>query len=337
MTLKDFILNQLEDVYKQVSDNQVKIICPWHEETKPSLHINLIDGRAPAGVFHCFGCGESGFWNKLADKLNLKTIASTEVSPEDSFLILNRKLQNLETASYALPDKNLYEWTGEWRGLKEDFLQQFQPARYYDDRWYEWRIFFPIIYFGKLVGHLHERTEKDGRAPKHMFSPNFPSSRILYPVELHKGKKAVLVEGLADMLRLRRDGLPALCFFGCQNWNAGKANILMSLGVERVVACGDGDEKGWEVNRRIYKDLKSVVHVDIFDIPYRSAQLQKLTREELVSYVIEHNLQIVNSSKLDHASLFKAVALLVNKKKWDPGNMPYEYVKQLHELLHRKA
>jgi DNA primase len=34
---------------------QIKVLCPFHDETKPSLSINLAQG-----VFHCFGCGASG-------------------------------------------------------------------------------------------------------------------------------------------------------------------------------------------------------------------------------------------------------------------------------------
>lgn len=41
--------------------DQLRLLCPFHDDTKPSLNITLAaTGSAQANTFHCFGCHESG-------------------------------------------------------------------------------------------------------------------------------------------------------------------------------------------------------------------------------------------------------------------------------------
>lgn len=331
MTYRDFILAQLEyaNIYVRASEDEALIVCPWHSETKPSLNISLTGKNVVPGAFYCFGCNEHGNWNKLADKLNLKKISGKQANISTDFSILNTRLKKLQNNNnnYELP-KNLFVWDGLWRGLTSEFLEQFQPAKYFDNSWLEWRILFPITHFKKLVGHLSERISYS-KAPKHLFSKGLPTSKILYPVDLHQGHKAVLVEGLADMLRLRRDGIPALCFFGTGNWKKDKQNILLNLGIEKVIACGDGDRAGWAVNQTIAHDLsyKRRFDVEIFNIPKRSSEVENLSEKELKIYIEKNKLNI--SSKMKREDILE----IIDKKSWDPGNMPCKFVRQLKKLL----
>jgi hypothetical protein len=56
----------------QVKDKSVFICCPFHGEKTPSCAVTVFSDRYLPGSFHCFGCGEKGSWNKLAEKLGLK-------------------------------------------------------------------------------------------------------------------------------------------------------------------------------------------------------------------------------------------------------------------------
>ena len=165
-----------------------------------------------------------------------------------------------------------------------------------------------------------------------MFSKRFPSSEVLYPSDLHEhqnsGSKVVLVEGLADMLRLRRDGIPALCFFGTGNWKYRKIKILYNLGIERVVVCGDGDDAGWKINKIIASDLCKKFNVDIFDIPTRVSAVSNFDKHQLRAYAKKHKFFKEGMTSEDILSI-------LNGKKWDPGNMPAKYVRQLYKLLNK--
>ena len=53
--------------YKEVSPNEYRILCPFHEEKTPSCFVN-----SEIKKFHCFGCQESGdlvkIFAKIADR-----------------------------------------------------------------------------------------------------------------------------------------------------------------------------------------------------------------------------------------------------------------------------
>lgn len=261
----DFILSSLRPFYPLIAGGSARICCPWHDETKPSLYVNLNEDKVPLGTFYCFGCNESGNWNKLADVLGLEQVDLRQTYDKE-FTSLYRRLRKLtEKGSYKLPE-NLTHWDGVWRGFTAEQLTAYRPARFYDMECEEYRILFPIIQERRLMGHLIERLEDGHKGPKHKFSEGFPSQKCLYPLDLLTGNVAILVEGLGDMLRLRKEGLPALCFFGCGNWKATKANLLLNR-VTRVIVCGDGDKAGHEINRTIKKDLERYVDVTVFKIP----------------------------------------------------------------------
>lgn len=74
-TLKDLILRNIdfEGFYfssvnctrkKQLRNNNIVVICPFHDDTTPSLSIDLATGN-----FYCFGCSQGGsifdFYMKL--------------------------------------------------------------------------------------------------------------------------------------------------------------------------------------------------------------------------------------------------------------------------------
>ena len=56
----------------QVKDKSVFICCPFHGESTPSCAVTVFSDKYLPGTFHCFGCGKSGGWNTLAEKLGLK-------------------------------------------------------------------------------------------------------------------------------------------------------------------------------------------------------------------------------------------------------------------------
>jgi DNA primase len=264
----DFIIDQLKPIYPSIiSGGSIRICCPFHDESTPSCYINLDEDKVPLGIWSCFGCESSGNWNKLAAQLGLEQVDFKQQAYDKQFTSMYRRLKKIgATNSYKLPE-NLSIWEDNWRNFTSTQLAEYQPAKFYDLECEEYRILFPIIQSQKLMGHLSERLTNKDKGPKHKFSKNFPSQQCLYPLDLHVGKTVILVEGLVDMLRLRSESLPALCFFGCGNWKNSKMNLLMSKGIDHVIICGDGDSAGHEINQRIKKDLEQFIDVNVFKIP----------------------------------------------------------------------
>lgn len=341
MDIKFFVINELSNKFPGLKvggeGKNILLICPWHNETKPSLSVNLREGKVRIGTFRCFGCDESGSWNKLAEKLGLQTIdsESVEYTKDVTISALKQRFKEFlaKQEGPKLPPR-LLEWKGSWRGLTEDFLKQFKPALYYDSNWKENRILFPIIQFEKLRGYLHERCEKTDSL-KHLFSEGFPSMQVLYPTDLHKGTVAVLVEGLADMLRLRRDGIPALTFFGCGNWNYKKVTILQKMGINKIIICGDGDNAGYAINDTIKDDLKkfNIRDAEIFNIPRRSYEIRNYTKDQLIAYAEDLKILDRIARDEDRDFIFDQISAIIDKHRYDPGNMPVKYVKALKKVV----
>jgi len=53
----------------------VKILCPWHSDTVPSLSVSLAKG-----IFNCFGCGRRGSIYELVAEVLDTTVASDDVT-----------------------------------------------------------------------------------------------------------------------------------------------------------------------------------------------------------------------------------------------------------------
>lgn len=267
----DFIINQLQSIHINsiISGGSIRICCPFHSENTPSCYVNLDEDKVPLGIFNCFSCERSGNWNKLAIQLNLEQVDLRQQCYDKEFTNLYRKYKKFLEPNYKLPTTNLAPWEGEWRGFTASSLAAYQPAKFYDMESEEYRIFFPIIQKRKLMGHLSERINDHDKGPKHKFCKNFPSQKCLYPIDLPLQRSVILVEGLGDMLRLRKEGLTALCFFGTGNWNKSKISLLMGHSniIKHVIVCGDGDKAGHQINRIIKRDLENYFRVSVFKIP----------------------------------------------------------------------
>ncbi len=66
----DFYSHYLQDFHVE-SDTQAKALCPFHEDHKPSLSLNLING-----LWNCFGCGAKG--NAVTFLMRIEHITAKE-------------------------------------------------------------------------------------------------------------------------------------------------------------------------------------------------------------------------------------------------------------------
>lgn len=124
-----------------VGREHVNISCPFHGEIEPRMHLGIhLDLR----VFHCWVCGESGGWRKLANKLReiapsvdwngLKPPRFRDVYVDDE-TPLSRELVGLTR------DFDTYHWQGmtdrdsaAWeflcleRGFEPDLIKTIRPG-----------------------------------------------------------------------------------------------------------------------------------------------------------------------------------------------------------------
>ena len=266
-----------------------KLNCPFpHEggmDTGHHLEITK-DGR----MVHCWVCDWSGSWNKLARELGLSEFDS-EPTSTDTYTkkvadmdVFGKLLEDLDEVveddtQQVLPEDELFPWRRKmWRGLDRRFMkrvpsylwkQQVDLKDKKTQRVYKTfvvdRILWPYYQFDRLVGYVGRRLDKSDKM-KYYRAEWSAAKECLFPYDYvrkyHDGDTSVvLVEGEADALNLLQAGIPALSILGSNNWSDRKRDLLLSLGVKRVILLMDGDAPGRKATKEIKKDLRGYFDV----------------------------------------------------------------------------
>jgi DNA primase len=115
------------------------------------------------------------------------------------------------------------------------------------------RVMFPIKdALGQVVGFSARKIQEETFGPKYINTPETPlfkKSQILYGFSecrkrIAKDKKAIIVEGQIDALRLIQEGLDCTVAGQGTAFTEEHANELIKLGVQEVFVAFDGDEAG---------------------------------------------------------------------------------------------
>lgn len=246
------ILEALEDrgiEYKnRPKENEIMIWCPFCEDNglehtdEFKLGVNVADGR-----MHCFRCEANPSVDDLAEKLEL---GECEAAQE----LRKKKKGKKEKLVTALPedfevlnpsDKGDY-WTRQAykyihrRNVTDRQIREKQIG-YSLVGDYKYRIIIPVYYKKKLEGFVG-RDFTGRQKPKYK---NSIGDRSIYNVPQHKGKAAVLVEGVFDALAVERGvgsfGIDGLAVFG---HTLTDRQLEMLEGYPEFILWPDPDEAG---------------------------------------------------------------------------------------------
>ena len=267
----------------QVKDKSVFICCPFHGESTPSCAVTVFSDKYLPGTFHCFGCGKSGGWNTLAEKLGLKfRIDNKELAAGMRATVRDVDTDLLRLDSDSVEDFiksqhfDAYDtWPeGEsWRNIDYSFIKAIEAFMIFE--FDEQKIFLPVKVNGKLVGGIRASIDRK----KYLTTNgNWVKSRGLFPFDVTKKlvandrwkkKFVVLVEGPRDVARLVIKGIPALAILGSKQWSEDKTNLLMSLIDDdfEVVMIFDSDEAGKEATKLVRENLKGFFKLKKITLP----------------------------------------------------------------------
>jgi 5S rRNA maturation endonuclease (ribonuclease M5) len=308
----EFVINELKKINAQeYSKEQMRIVCPFHQDTDPSLSIH-IGYRMKAGTWRCFGCGEHGSWNKLARQLNMALMTEENIAESDPFYVADKSFEPAASLDYELPD-DIREWpiAENWRDLSGDFLRTMGFLKWWDEWDGVYRLLIPVRYGDRLHGYVGgkigtaEKNDKGYKIPKYRNAKgewakttwlgyDWESNPILKTNwKKYKGKVVVLVEGPYDWLQCVKHELPVIAILGTQNYSQKKKQDLISLNTKYIVTFFDGDSAGYKITDEVTKSLKGFKKVIKFKLP-----IKKQKKDQL-----------------------------------DPGNCPEKYYIQLKEIL----
>lgn len=246
--------------------------CPFHNDKKPSLSINL-----KTGEWYCFGCERhggiidfvneiEGYDNELKALLTAKRISHTErmILPDFNMWDLNtkpdRNIDRFERPPweklYSAYENRNYEGCPEYaffRGLKPQTLKQF------DVRWDPQRkhLIFPVKWQGKIIGFQRRVTTKEDEALSvYRSSMGLPRKRILYWTKQWTddgGYPPLLVEGVIDVLKAWQYGwLHVLHSFGCRLSEIQKEWLKnLQVRYKKLYAAMDHDTEGHDAEKKL--------------------------------------------------------------------------------------
>lgn len=320
----DLVRQEIERIpgKKTISDKRVMILCPFHQETKPSGKIS-VDTSYPGsiGSYYCWGCGTKKKWNDIAEVFGLKKMNGKNAMPKHvpKIDLSGARERVLPQEVDKIEDYDFFELQEpRWRGFNKEFLEDLGAKLAYHDKTQQFYVWFPVRVEGKQAGYFRARMKPEDDKPSYLNkSGSWVKRRGLFPFDqaiklmLKLGLKTlVLVEGPRDALRMIRQGIPAVSIMGTNNWSSNKRQIVENAGVERLIILMDGDKPGKRAtygnpkddqNKGIYEDVKINFEVIVFKL-WKTAKRMALEQG-------------------------------VEKIKLDPYNMPKEIVEKVRSKL----
>lgn len=149
---------------------------------------------------------------------------------------------------------------------------------------------------------------KKGNDFKYHIYDNFPVGDILYPLPFFKpiDDTAVLVEGQFDAMWGHQQGFPQFLSslgsklaFSKKEQRSKQVDLLLSLGVRKVILLRDLDEAGIKGAEHDYKLLRQAgIIVYGTDFPEGKSDPQELTKEEIKSMIDNKYLYNIGTSKI---------------------------------------
>lgn len=265
------ILDHFDIRPSEIGDGEVSLLCPFHEESSPSLGIEL-----KRGYWNCFGCGAKGDL--------IEFVARVGKLDRLKAMMLIRKLQGREVRTELAEAREAVrrvhpaeDFRKSWgRFVKVDWekISEKQPVAAYliGKRGYsrgtlqafdvrltksqEYPVVFPVVRNEELIGFVRRRIDRQ-EENKYLYNEGFNAQRGLAYYKAGGGPMLV-VEGVLDLMKAAQ--------FGCRHaaallsWRItrSKAMWLRARGVTEVVCALDNTptgEEGAELLRQCFPSV----------------------------------------------------------------------------------
>lgn len=276
------------------------VVCIFHNDTKPSLSINL-----EKGVFHCFGCGKKGGIKEFCELVgenfeNWKhLVLETERvldEKEGTFIDLsqNEVKRIIETAHNRLLRSQAYlDFLINEKKWSRKIIERYKIGLEGD------KIIIPIFVENDIVGVFQYKRQGNPKYKLIRYEPFryegcFPSKSL-------SSKYVVVCEGVSDTLCLLSLGISAVTPLIPMGANKHFLNFEFP---ENIVICTDNDDAG-EIIRRKYTEF-------IGNLPGKKVYQLKLPEKykDITDFIKENNkeafIRLVEEAKKE-SEIFQEV------------------------------
>ena len=236
-----------------VLGNDVRIVCPFHNDTDPSLSISLVNGMAG-----CFGCSWRGNFNRIikqvsgldelkvmmmVEKLRKKGGKVPEVVvkekgevPDLSPLTYFKRFSRINWDAPAEMGNGRYKEYFAKRGVWIDTVKHFKVRVATRSAF---PLVFPMMMRNKFIGFQSRRITEG--SPKYIINYGFQRGKYVNEWGLIANKKILVVEGIIDFLKAWQYGVTNVV--SLQGWRVSKtqANYINDFHPKEVVIATDAD------------------------------------------------------------------------------------------------
>jgi len=312
VALRDVLLQHLRtlppDVGLEERGGNAWMICQNPEHAKESTASFKISLEPPyTGHGHCFGCGWSGPWERVAKLLGLKggaewlveDVANQTISDEEFSEMLGETVRKDVRLDYEVwPEEH------DWRGVSGRLVAavggRMKLGKYPE-------LVLPVRVMDRTVGHVTCKVKK-ARELNYINSRGTWAHDALYPYDyierLGRIRTLLLVEGSRDALMTIQNGWPALALLGAKNWTDVCKSLVLQLEPETVVLLMDPDDAGYAAAEAVYAALHEHVHVRVFWLP---SKVVKVTKDGVEK---EKRVKLADPADLNPRQLDGAMARL---------------------------
>ena len=263
---------------------EVKVCCPFHDDSKPSASINTTNS-----LFHCWVCNVGYNEEQFIAKVN--NIPTTE--------------------AIKLLDK--YNVNNDWdvnKGLlwaDEKFLKNVRDLGISDDTISNLNLGLvkinnkrflgiPVFYNNILVDVRKYNLLKYDNLPKCSSNDDAESGWLIpYDEFLKSEEPCYIFEGEKDMLMAREQGINAYTLT-CGAGATPNPKILGSFKDKEIVLCYDNDDAGRKGMINMFKHIKDIAK----DIKYiKIGDVVKEEKEDFYDYITKYNGDIIEFYSLE--------------------------------------
>ena len=255
---------------------EVKVLCPFHSDTRPSASINT-----QKDLFHCWVCNIGYNEEQFVAKIN--NISTTEATK-----LLDK---------YSLSDDWNYNVGLLWSdtsflnsvkalGLSEDIITEMNLGLVKSDNSNKKLLGIPVLYNNILVDVRKYNLLKYPGLPKCVSNENAESGWIIpYDSFLNSNEPCYLFEGEKDMMIAREQGINAYTMVSGAGALPNK-NVIGAFENKDIILCYDNDEPGRKGMKNMFLAIKDVAHsVKFIDI----GGVVKEKKEDFYDYITKYN------------------------------------------------
>ena len=261
--------------------DEFNVPCPFHEDTSPSLSINI-----EKGLWICHvGCGQGSLKFFLSKYLNIpwesmdQYLLNQEFDFDINMFGVDEEEESLEEVDFSFREGFVPEWIFE-RGFSKQTLYKWGCA--VDE---ENSLIIPVYEQNKCVGWISRRKYL---TPKYLYSKGLKKSRILFGANHIEPTDFVCVtEGSLDAMWLDQCGYASVALLGA-SMSKYQEELLVDLPTKEIVLCLDNDSAGQIATEKSLPRLSQRCIVSTIELPREHKEVQDIRNTKIIKAIINN-------------------------------------------------